>query len=204
MAYIRYNVTVPAAGNKTKVPAAGLAVTVENVSVFGLPDHVPTMTFETAPEVHQPLYPQSIYNAAPCDDPRAEFAFLYIHGTTQSAGDVLHLLIHDEWAAQKIEPVHRRVLVGETTAVDVTDAAIFAIPSGELENSEGVPASAVLITFEGKTRVSFLADPVTAGGLGHLFDTGEQFYVQGQNFVEALKFIAEEAGGATINYSLEF
>lgn len=84
----RFNVKVPAAGQKVRVNATGCAVIIEDMPIYQKPEDVPLMRLPQTAEM--PMYPRSSYS-----NQGEVFNFIDIYGTGASEGNIIWLVTTD-------------------------------------------------------------------------------------------------------------
>ncbi|MCA1760660.1 MAG: hypothetical protein LC658_12905, partial [Bacteroidales bacterium] len=154
----------------------------------------PSLQFESS-DPPQPLYNQGIYSKGFDGFPR--FAII---GTAESAGDILYLLISDEYLKPDLSPEtfqSRRARAGVSFTVASTDA-VQTLSEFQIVDANGsLPSKIYVSTRTNNIAFGFNADPEQDGGLGSIIPAdGEPLPIEGIQFILGFRFISASNGVA--------
>lgn len=195
MALERKKITVPADGVTQQFSLAGFAVVVESVGTFSGPEQVPLIRFQDQQNIAQPIYPQSVLIAVN----GLEFRRFFITGTSESAGDIIYLLISDVCMNQSLSPETFQAREVQT-APAFTKAAndtVQSLSDLEIQNSDGTLATKIYVAArDGDIIYSIESDPVQGtAGLGVVLKSTDPVQpIAGIKFIQGFRFIAAVLG----------
>ncbi|MCA1758860.1 MAG: hypothetical protein LC658_03740 [Bacteroidales bacterium] len=190
--FTRKKITIPADGETIIVNVGGCSIVVEEVGSYTTPEEVPSLQFESS-DPPQPIYNQGIYSKNIDGFPR--FAII---GTAESAGDILYLLISDEYLKPDLSPEtfqSRRARAGVSFTVASTDVAQTLSQLNLADSNAFLPSKIYVSTRTNDISFAFNEDPEQDGGLGSIIPADkEPLPIEGIQFILGFRFISATNG----------
>jgi hypothetical protein len=207
--FTRQSIIIPAAGTVLEVPITGLAVDIESMPVYTVPEQVPLIVFDNPDGARQPIYPQSTYTAQEAK----QFRRFFIEGTTESAGDTIWLLVSDVCMPQRINTNTQDLLTpypGPTKTFTATSVAQAFVPSDYILNGKFPVAMYVMANYPSNNtiRFAFGVIPTSSSGYQLGYDSAtavrEIYKFTGINFITDFQFIRQGASNADFYVTFEY